>query len=160
MKEIEIEKRYLITKEKAEELLRSNENTECVQMIDYYIPNGRNHMDLRLRKKGDEYYITRKTPVEEGVMAEYTIKINAEEFMELSKGLVNDVAKTRYGINYLGYKAELDIYEGRHSGLNFLEIEFPNKDEFKKSSKIISSDERLEDVTGIEKYAAGKLAEK
>lgn len=159
MKETEIEKRYLITKEKAEEILASNQDAECVYMIDYYIPNDRNHMDLRLRKKGDEYCITRKTPIEKGVMAEYTIRINEREFAELSKGLINDVCKVRYKVNYLGCKAELDEYEGRHAGIRVLEIEFPTKEAYEKFT-VDCDKEGLEDITGVEEYAAGKLAER
>ena len=157
MKETEIEKRYLITDGKAKEILANNQGVEGVYMIDFYIPNNRNHMDLRLRKKGNEYCITRKTPVEEGVMSETTIEINEREFEELSKGLVNSVCKTRYKVDYLGYKAELDEYDERHKGLIVLEIEFPDKQSYDEFT--IEQQEGLEDITGVEEYAAGKLAE-
>ena len=73
MKEIEIEKKFLITLEKAKELIVG---VEPIDMIDYYIPNGQPHMQLCLRKKGDKYCITRKVPLETGVMSEQTIDIN------------------------------------------------------------------------------------
>lgn len=41
MKEIEIEKKFLLTQDKAKELIIG---VEPIDMIDYYVPNGQPHM--------------------------------------------------------------------------------------------------------------------
>lgn len=155
--EIEIEKKFLITPEQARMLTA---DVDPIDMIDYYVPNGKPHMQLRLRKKGDEYYITRKVQLEAGIMSEQTLELNDVEFEHLAKGIQTSVAKDRYKTSWNGIDVEVDIYKGRHAGLNVLEIEFSDKklfesfqDDFKEHLKDCI------DITGIEKYAAGKLAE-
>ena len=154
MEELEIEKKFLLTDEQAQSLLKEAPD-DGIQMVDYYVPNTRGHMDLRIRKKGKEYCITRKTPVEGGVMKEVTIPIGELEFMFLTHGIVTSVSKVRFKIKFEGHDAELDIYDGRHAGINMLEIEFPNKQAFDD----LQLQHNLQDITGIEKWAAGKLAE-
>lgn len=156
MEELEIEKKFLLTDQQASELLGQTTD-KGVRMIDYYVPNIRDHMDLRIRRKGDEYCITRKTPVENGVMKEVTIPIERLEFMMLAHGISTSISKTRFKVKFHGYDAELDIYDGRHQGINVLEIEFPNKESY----LVFNADNETtyQDVTGIEKWAAGKLAE-
>lgn len=153
MKKIEIEKRFLITSEKVKELIK---NLKPVDMIDYYVPNGQPHMQLRLRKKGDNYCITRKVPLETGVMSEQTLDVNKIEFEYLTEGIQTSVAKDRYKTKWNGIDVEVDVYKGRHEGLNVLEIEFPDKEAFGEFQDDL---EGCKDITGIEKYAAGKLAE-
>lgn len=153
MEELEIEKKFLLTDEQAQELLKDAH--DGVRMIDYYVPNVRGHMDLRIRKKGETYCITRKTPVETGVMKEVTMPIERLEFMLLTHGIETSISKTRFKIKFNGYDAELDIYEGRHNGINMLEIEFPNKQAFDN----LQLQYNLKDITGEESWAAGKLAE-
>ena len=153
MKEIEIEKKFLLTQDKAKELIIG---VEPIDMIDYYVPNGQPHMQLRLRKNGDKYCITRKIPLETGVMSEQTLDINKTEFEYLITGIQTSVAKDRYKTKWHGLNVEVDIYKGRHEGLNVLEIEFSNKEMFNNFQDKL---EGCTDITGIEKYAAGKLAE-
>ena len=153
MKEIEIEKKFLLAQDKANELIIG---VKPIDMIDYYIPNGQPHMQLRLRKKGDKYCITRKVPLETGVMSEQTIDINKVEFEHLIEGIQTYVAKDRYKTKWNNIDVEVDIYKGRHEGLNVLEIEFSNKEMFDNFQDKL---EGCTDITGIEKYAAGKLAE-
>ena len=156
MQELEIEKRFLLTDRQAQELL--NQTTDKgVRMIDYYVPNMREHMDLRIRRKEDKYCITRKTPVENGVMKEVTIPIERLEFMMLTHGISTSISKTRFKVKFHGYDAELDIYDGRHQGINVLEIEFPNKDEYVIFN--VENEPGYQNITGVEKWAAGKLAE-
>ena len=157
MEETEIERRYLLTDDQAQALLKGTK--KGVRMVDYYVPNQRSHMDLRVRKNGDKYCITRKTPVEEGVMKEVTIPLERLEFMMLTNGIQTNVAKTRFDVSmfFAGTKAELDVFEGRHQGLIILEIEFRSKEASDNFSRITSN--TYKEITGIEKYAGGKLAE-
>lgn len=158
MKEIEIERKYLVTKDVGVEL--ATKAKEGVKMVDYYVPNSGDHWTLRLRKEGDKCCITRKRLLETGVMEETTIPLERLEFMLLATGLDTSVAKMRFkDIEVYGHKAVLDVYEGRHEGLVVVEIEFATKKEYDSFAKYNSEDIGLTDITGVEKYAAGKLAE-
>ena len=72
------------------------------------------------------------------------------------EGIQTYVAKDRYKTKWNNIDVEVDIYKGRHEGLNVLEIEFSNKEMFDNFQDKL---EGCTDITGIEKYAAGKLAE-
>ena len=89
-------------------------------------------------------------------MSEQTLDINKVEFEHLTEGIQTSVAKDRYKAKWNGIDVEVDVYKGRHEGLNILEIEFSSKGMFDEFQDDL---EGCTDITGIEKYAAGKLAE-
>ena len=69
MKNLEIEKRYLVKGggfDRLDDIEPYIVADSEVVMNDYYVPNGDEHKDLRLRHKGDRYVITRKRPIKEG----------------------------------------------------------------------------------------------
>lgn len=160
MEEIEIEKRYKISLEKANEILKGAEYISVV-MDDYYVPNGREHMDLRVRRKDCDCCITRKTPITEDgttIMKEVTIPINTVEFELLTDGIKTSVKKERFFVEYNGKKADLDIFKGRHKGLCIIEFEFASEKEM--NDWLANADmSELEDVTADKSLAGGKLAE-
>lgn len=160
MQELEIEKRYLIPAARLTELKSKIIPDSAVPMNDFYIPNGDQHKDLRLRQKGDKYMITRKRPVREGdstTMLETTIPLSKEEFAALSHGISTNVAKTRYQVDFEGWKGELDIFSGRHEGLAVLEFEFP--DETALQDFLAATSWNFPDITNLEWLASGRLAE-
>lgn len=84
---------------------------------------------LRIRKMGDVYWLTVKEKVRTGSSAIH----NREEEFRLTEDLYNHlktkcdgqlVIKTRYRIPLNGLTAELDIFHGRHEGLQLVEVEF------------------------------------
>lgn len=160
MKEIEIEKRYLLTKEDLKNLKINLDSLHPISMNDVYIPNGILHKDLRLRQKNDEYVITRKRPIKDGdstIMLETTIDLSKNEFDALSNGVSTNVEKNRYEIKFMNQNAELDIFKGKHLGLIILEIEF--KDEQILSQFENKYDVKFKDITNVEWLAGGKLPE-
>lgn len=160
MQELEIEKRYLIPSTELETIKAKIIPGSEVKMNDFYIPNGDRHKDLRLRQKGDQHMVTRKTPVQDGgsaTMLETTIPLSAEEFEALSSGVSTNVEKTRYQVDVDGWKGELDIFSGRHSGLAILEIEFHDQDDLKEFEQTVKL--TFPDITGLEWLASGRLAE-
>lgn len=81
---------------------------------------------IRIRKQDDEYYLTYKGG---GMMAreEYNLPLNAESYQHLrEKADGNIITKTRYliPINDGNLTAELDIFEGKFSGMLLVEVEF------------------------------------
>lgn len=81
---------------------------------------------VRIRKQDDEYYLTYKGG---GMMAreEYNLPLNAESYQHLrEKADGNIITKTRYliPINDGNLTAELDIFEGKFSGMLLVEVEF------------------------------------
>lgn len=96
---------------------------------------------VRVRRIGEERILT----VKEHLAAESSTAIHnrEEEFrlsesafrQLLSKAQEGRVQKTRYFIDlrsqtgdglYVGLVAELDVFHGRHQGLELVEVEFPN----------------------------------
>ena len=86
---------------------------------------------LRIRKMGDVYWLT----VKEKLPADSSAIHNREEEFRLSADAYNRlkskceghmVSKTRYRIPLDSFTAELDIFHGRHEGLQLVEVEFPS----------------------------------
>lgn len=160
MQELEVEKRFLVTNDKVEELKSFIVPNSGVFMNDVYIPNGDAHKDLRLRQKGDKYMVTRKRPVKEGdttTMLETTIELSKYEFEALAQGIESNVEKERFLVDVKEWRGELDIFSGRHTGLVVVEFEFQNEADladFEQNAKL-----DLIDITNIEWLAGGRLAE-
>lgn len=160
MQELEIEKRYLIPETQLDNIKSKIVSDSGIYINDIYVPNGDQHKTLRLRQKGDQSMATRKAPVEDGdttVMLETTLPLSHEEFDALSQGIATNVEKTRYQVNLDGWKGELDIFSGRHTGLAILEFEFPNESELQRFIETTSWG--FPDVTNLEWLASGRLAE-
>lgn len=95
---------------------------------------------VRIRKMGDVYWLTVKEPHQlPTANCQLTSKLpaihNREEEFRLTEERYNHlrakcdcqlVRKTRYRIPLDGLTAELDIFHGRHEGLQLVEVEFPS----------------------------------
>lgn len=86
---------------------------------------------LRIRKMGDVYWLTVKEKVRTDSSAihnrEEEFRLSAEAYNRLkTKCEGHMVCKTRYNIPLDGLTAELDIFHGRHEGLQLVEVEFPS----------------------------------
>ena len=154
MEEIELEKTYL-AKQIPKELIT---NAKLFNMIDYYIDSSDNHPHIRLRKKNDKYYFTRKVPInknDHSKMSEKTIELDNIEFEILTKNLQDKVIKKRYLTVYNNIQCEIDIFEENLSGLVLIDFEFKTekeKEEFKMPNFC------LVDVTQEEFIAGGMLS--
>lgn len=104
--------------------------------------------------------IARKRPVKDGdstTMLETTTELSKYEFKALSSGIENNVKKERYAVNISDRKGELDIFTNRRTGLVIVEFEFQNEAnliEFEQNSNL-----NLVDITNVEWFAGGRLAE-
>ncbi len=156
IEEIEYELTYL-----AAELPAGLENASSKQMMDVYFPeNPSVHPRLRLRKSGETYSLTKKTPLQEGDASthkEQTIQLDQAEFGALVAGSGRRIAKTRYLLEIDGQPAEVDVFQGDLEGLVLIDFEFNNASkmaEFKVPSCC------LVDVTQEDFIAGGLLAGK
>ncbi len=128
---LELEKTYL-----AKELPKDLKSCEFKEIIDVYLPKESKHPELRLRKRGNKYEMTKKTPLDENdksVQEEQNIILSEIEFNALNKQLAGKrVHKLRYYYDYNNKIAEFDVFQGDLEGLVVVEFEFANKKELEK----------------------------
>jgi len=124
----EIERKWLINEFPAN-LVSSNLSSKINQM---YLEVSNENDEVRLRKKGDRYFLTVKKG--EGLEREETqIEIPFETYNSLSCLQVckNKIRKTRYEIKDGSNIIELDFYEGNLERLVTAEVEFGSIEESK-----------------------------
>lgn len=124
---------------------------------------------LRIRRMGDSYILTVKERIVLNSSAihnrEEEFKLNAQTYQRLlAKCDSGHVAKTRYYIDlyqlthnpsHQGLTAELDIFHGRHQGLQLVEVEFPDTE---SANTFIPPDWFGEDVSADPTYRNSFLA--
>lgn len=151
---IELEKTYLIKK-----IPKGYKKSPKKEIIDIYFPKTAKHPNLRLRKSGDKYEMTKKTPIDgdSSRQLEQTIPLTKEEFAALSKVAGKKVHKIRYYYPHAGRTAELDVFQGDLKGLVVVDFEFEaveEKDVFQMP------DFCLADITTEEFIAGGMICGK
>jgi len=117
----EIEKKYLINEIDTGKLISPSFIKQG------YIAVDEDGTEVRIRQKGEKFYLTVKSGGSL-VRMEEEMEIDEEKFNNLWKFAENrSIIKNRYEIS-LGNEltGELDIYEGRLEGLKVIEVEFPN----------------------------------
>lgn len=147
----ELERTYL-----AKELPADLSDSTSKEMLDIYVPLSSQHPDLRIRRRGDKYEITRKRPILEGDSSrqmETSITLDAEEFKDLSQAPGKRVGKRRYQYQYDNHKYEIDVFTGELTGLVLIDIEFPTVEE---KDAFVAPDFCLAEVTQ-EKFLAGGM---
>ena len=131
------------------------------EYLDIYIPKKHNHPNLRIRKRGSQYEITKKFPVRLGDASkqhEFTIPISKDEFNELEKNLQGKyLKKQRYYYKYNDIPVEIDIFKENLRGLALADFEFTSE-----SDKIDFREPNfcLAEVTQENIIAGGRLAGK
>ena len=144
----------------AKELPQEIKTAEPTRIVDIYIPDTPAHSRLRLRKNGDTYQITKKTPTTADDASEHieqTISLTKDEFVALSGCSAKRVAKDRYRVVINGAPAEVDVFTEDLAGLVLIDFEFSTeaeKDDFTPPSIALA------DVTQEDFIAGGLLAGK
>ncbi|SHJ56989.1 CYTH domain-containing protein [Parasporobacterium paucivorans] len=112
---------------------------------------------IRIRRQDDSYYLTYKS---EGLMEreEYNLPLTEQSYAHLkTKADGNLITKKRYLIPLPeNLTIELDIFEGRFSGLVIAEVEFESREQ---AECFIPPDWFDEDVTGSGKYHNSYLSQ-
>jgi CYTH domain-containing protein len=115
----EIERKFLV--QKTPDNVRDCPSNKVVQG---YIMVSDNGGEVRLRQKGDKYYLTVKTGAGL-VRLEYETEIDRAQFETLWPSTEGRrVEKVRYKVAHQSNIIELDIYEGNLAGLMTAEVEF------------------------------------
>jgi len=153
---IEIERTFLAKK------LPDLSKCKKKEMLDIYIPTTESmHARIRIRKNGDKYELTKKTPVKEGdhsQLREETIHLSEDEFNTFEKGVKGKrVHKNRYLFEYKGKTAEIDVFIDDLAGLVLVDFEFSSAEE-KNAFKMPTF--CLADVTQEDFIAGGILCGK
>ncbi|MGZ4971814.1 MAG: CYTH domain-containing protein [Limisphaerales bacterium] len=120
-----------------------------------YFPVCGKGLEIRLRQKGSQYFITFKEGLGK-VRREEEIRISEEHFRKLWP-LVRavSVTKTRYRVAHSGRTIELDVYSGEHQGLKVAEVEFPSR---RKCNAFKPPAWLGREITGNRRYANESLA--
>jgi len=154
--ELEIEKTYLL-KYIPQDLLRFPSK----QYLDIYIPESAVHPTLRIRKRGNEYEITKKYPIVDGDASqqhEHTISLDNEEYLAFEAKIRGKRAeKIRFFYKFKRYNTEIDIYQGDLAGLALVDFEFNSKEEM---DSFTPPDFCLADVTQEKIMAGGMIVGK
>ncbi|MDZ7786453.1 MAG: hypothetical protein U5L95_05025 [Candidatus Saccharibacteria bacterium] len=80
-------------------------NKDAVEYSDIYIPEDADFPVLRLRKKGENFELTKKVPIVEGDYSKHvedTIVLSKSEFQSLKKSSNRKVEKLRYSFQNHG----------------------------------------------------------
>ena len=122
----EIERKFLVTKAPAN--LPKRPQAKIQQGYLAVEPKGH---EIRLRRKGDRFFITVKKGV--GVSREECeVSLKRKQFEALWPLTVGRrLSKIRYRIPWRKLVVEVDIYGERHEGLIVAEVEFPSERAFR-----------------------------
>jgi len=152
--EVELERTFLLKK-----IPEGLKDCKSIEVFDIYIPQSAHHPILRIRKRGDVFEMTKKSPIENdsSEQEEQTIPLSKEEFSELSTLGGKKLRKIRYFYPTNNRTAEIDIYLDDLEGLAIVDFEFDSSEE---KAEFKMPDFCLADVTQEKGTAGGILAGK
>ena len=145
---IEIERKFLIKKKPFSIAKRS------LKINQGYIINEKSKV-IRVREKGDDYFLTIKGNNIGISRLEYDFPISKEDAKELIFHFCKTtlIEKTRHYIEHKGHTWEVDEFHGKNNGLIVAEIELESEDE-----KFEKPDWVGEEVTQDDRYYNMNLA--
>lgn len=154
MVELELEKTYLL-----KTLPAGLADCRSEIISDAYIPVSARHPVLRLRRRGDNYVLTKKEPEDGDAsrMTEHTIQLSPEEAAAFDALSAKRFTKRRYYCTIEGHAAEVDIYGADLAGLAIVDFEFTNDTD---KAALTMPEICLADITHEEALAGGILAGK
>jgi len=101
------------------------------EISDNQIPKESENTQLRIRKIGEEYKITKKTPLrknDKSECKEETIELSEWEYTALNKYDGKKLRKQRYYYPRMWKEIEIDIFKDELSWLVMIDIEYEKKD--------------------------------
>lgn len=146
---LEIERKFLVDAKKVVKLKLSGGE----RIAQGYLSTDKNKI-VRVRIRKNQGYLTIKSANIGIVRQEFEYEIpvaDAEEILKLCAP--NTLKKVRYKIDYAGHTWEVDIFEGRHTGLILAEVEINSLDEFVKIPDWVG-----EEVSNNPRYFNSNLA--
>lgn len=144
----EIERKFLV-----KNLPESLE--EGVMILQGYLHIGSDGSEIRVRRKGDKYFMTKKSGGDLQRKEEESQIDEKEFYAEWPKTEGKRVEKTRFEIPFGGQTIELDLFAGSLEGLMTAEVEFASIE----ASQSFTPPEFLgQEVTSDKRYKNQKLA--
>jgi adenylate cyclase len=146
---LEIERKFLIR-----ELPETLAGLEGEQIFQGYLAVDSNHTVVRLRQRGDKYYLTVKGA---GKISrkEWEAEIPEDQFKLFWPATDGRrLEKTRYEIPGEGVIVELDIFSGNLQGLVTAEVEFDSEEE---AEKFVPPEWLTEEVTEDDRFKNNNL---
>lgn len=138
---LEIERKFLVDPEKWKP---SGTGKQIVQAYLNVSPES----SVRVRIKGERAFLTIKGRSKSIARPEFEYEIPPGDARELLKLAVTGlVEKIRYEVDYRGFVWEVDVFQGRNSGLLMAEIELESEDQ-----EFPLPDWLLEEVSGDVRY--------
>ncbi|MDD3007000.1 MAG: hypothetical protein PHX30_05500 [Candidatus Pacebacteria bacterium] len=152
---LELEKTYL-----AKYLPEDLAHCDAKEIMDLYIPREERHPNMRIRRKGDKYDITKKVLVDvadASAQEEQTMKLEADEYAVLSRVEGKTLHKVRYEYSFGDVVADVDIFQDDLLGLVVVDVEFDTPEE---KESFTMPEFCLADVTQEDFIAGGMLCGK
>ena len=120
-----------------------------------YIPTA-TKTAVRVRIAGDSAFLTIKGESRGAVRQEFEYPIPPEEAEQMLDSLCDGglIEKTRYLIDHVGHRWEVDVFEGDNRGLCIAEVELESEDE-----QVALPDWVSDEVTGDPRYYNASLVE-
>ena len=145
----EIERKWLLTEDTFNEVMKMYPNAETTNIIQSYISI--ENPEVRLRIEGEDYFLTVKSEANESgkKRSEHQINLTRDQYNELIGAVTTDlVLKERYRIPLERHVVDLDDYHGKLGELFIAEVEFETEEEadnFKPPEWLSKSKEVTED---------------
>jgi len=124
------------------------------RIVQGYFPLASHKLEMRLRHKDDQRFITIKGG-RGRIRLEEEFKIPKKRFDSLWPFTEGCISKTRYRIPCHGKMIEMDVYDGRHRGLVTVDIEFKSR---REAAGFRVPDWFGREITGNWRYANERLA--
>ncbi|GAA0874791.1 CYTH domain-containing protein [Wandonia haliotis] len=130
---IEIERKFLVDKNKLSEEIQKNNFDKVFSIAQGYLKNEK-EQTIRVRIKGEKGFLTIKGEQQGAIRAEYEYEIPVEDAEHLLYTCKEGrIIKKRYLIPYKGKLWEVDFFEEENEGLVVAEIELSEeREEFAK----------------------------
>ena len=129
-------------------------------VIDHYLPLASEHAQLRVRRKGSTFEITKKLPAMNGElshMIETTIPLNEPEYQALMLAPGKTLSKLRIRTLLQGAVAEFGEFQGELAGLIILDVEFTDKAHM---ARFDPPEYVVAEITNDKRFAGGELCGK
>ena len=149
-KDLEIERKFLVKR-----LPSGWKRHAFSQIVQGYFPMANRDIEIRVRRKGSQHFITIKGGQGRKRLEE-EIEISESRFRVLwPLTRAARISKRRYKIPFNGHIIQMDIYQGPHRGLVMADIEF---DSVPKSRAFETPEWLGGEITGRREYANAVLA--
>jgi CYTH domain-containing protein len=121
----EIERKFLVWEDLVERVTQ-NGDVDCSYIVQGYLVSEKGHQ-VRVRRKGDNGYLTIKGARKGATRQEFEYEIPLEDATAMLKLCSGLIEKYRYAVLVGGRTWEVDVFGGDNLGLVLAEVELQNE---------------------------------